>query len=95
MTGSNIAILALLVLCCIPAACWTQAADKDRVSELEGYMNFTGQFELFSGYLDISQSPLIRTHYVFATSTRDPDNDDVVLWLNGGPGCSGLIGFSQ
>ena len=49
---------------------------------------------MFSGYVDISQSPLIRAHYIFVTSQTNPDHDDVVLWLNGGPGCSSLLGFA-
>lgn len=34
-------------------------------------------------------------HYLFVTSTNKPLKDDTVLWLNGGPGCSSLLGFSQ
>lgn len=29
----------------------------------------------------------------FVTSQRDPVKDPLVLWLNGGPGCSSLDGF--
>lgn len=43
------------------------------------------------GYLNISSQKAF--HYVFFTSQHDRDNDPVLLWLNGGPGCSSLIGM--
>ena len=41
----------------------------------------------YSGYLLI---PGAKFHYVFYDSQRDPDNDPLILWLNGGPGCSSM-----
>lgn len=58
-------------------------------------MNFTGKFEMFSGYLELQAEPRINVHYMFVTSTNKPAKDDVVLWLNGGPGCSSLLGWAQ
>lgn len=46
---------------------------------------------IFSGYLDIGAGKHI--HYILAESERTPSEDPVVFWTNGGPGCSGLLGF--
>jgi len=43
----------------------------------------------YSGY--ISASPTKSLHYVFVNSLSDPINDPVVVWFNGGPGCSSLL----
>jgi len=45
----------------------------------------------YSGYLNISQTK--RIHYWFVESMNNPTTDPVVVWMNGGPGCSSLDGF--
>ena len=50
---------------------------------------------LYSGYLDTATSGR-RIHYVFVqANVTDPNAAPLTVWLNGGPGCSSLIGLIQ
>jgi len=65
-------------------------SDKDQITSLPGY---TGNLKSkhYSGYIEVSKSK--RLFYYFVLSENDPATDPVVLWLNGGPGCSSFDGF--
>jgi cathepsin A (carboxypeptidase C) len=48
----------------------------------------------YSGYIPASMTK--RLHYVYVESLGNPSTDPVVIWLNGGPGCSSMLGaFSE
>lgn len=51
-------------------------------------------FGLYSGYVPISGSSK-QLHYVTALSQRAWQTDPVIVWFNGGPGCSSMLGFLQ
>ncbi|XP_065875906.1 serine carboxypeptidase 1-like isoform X2 [Euphorbia lathyris] len=53
---------------------------------------FNGKFPSnhYSGYVSFEEKNLF---YYFVVSERNPVKDPVVLWLNGGPGCSSFDGF--
>eukprot|EP01084_Bolivina_argentea_P313985 543808_1 len=67
-----------------------QRPSQDRIQHLPG-LNFNVSYDQYSGYLDLNNG-----HHLFywlTQSQHDPDNDPLVLWLNGGPGCSSLYGL--
>ncbi|KAJ7057134.1 peptidase S10 serine carboxypeptidase [Mycena amicta] len=47
---------------------------------------------VYTGYLDVDEGAKHLFFYFFE-SRRDPANDDVVMWINGGPGCSSATGL--
>ena len=65
---------------------------KDLVKNLPGLPD-TPNFDMYSGYLDIPNSQGKSLHYIFVESQNNPTTDPLLLWLNGGPGCSSMDGF--
>jgi len=55
--------------------------------------NVTMKTASYSGMLDVTANKSL--HYVFVESMRSPIDDPVIIWFNGGPGCSSLLGFFQ
>jgi carboxypeptidase C (cathepsin A) len=51
------------------------------------------KYNAWSGYLNVSSSKSL--HYTFVESQSNPEKDPLMLWFNGGPGCSSLLGFFQ
>ena len=65
-------------------------AEDDLVKSIPDY-DYKGR--LYSGYLDVSD--IKKFHYMFNYAHEDPDHKPLVLWLNGGPGCSSLDGWAN
>ena len=71
---------------------YTAEAIADRITQLPNQPNVT--FAQYSGFISVSDDSTVRRDifYWFVESQRSPSSDPLVLWTNGGPGCSGLIG---
>ncbi|XP_047149677.1 serine carboxypeptidase-like 45 isoform X3 [Vigna umbellata] len=60
----------------------------DRIVRLPGQPNT--RFQQFSGYVTVDDLKHKALFYYFVESETHPSSKPLVLWLNGGPGCSSL-----
>jgi carboxypeptidase C (cathepsin A) len=66
--------------------------EANRVLSIPDMATFDN-FGAFSGYLNVSDAKAL--HYLFFESKNAPETDPVLIWFNGGPGCSSMLGFAQ
>lgn len=83
-------MLKTLFVCILAIVGSAIGSQDDLVTDLPG-LSFDVSFKHYSGYLNATGGR--KLHYWFAESERSPKDDPLVLWLNGGPGCSSLAGF--
>eukprot|EP00928_Gymnodinium_smaydae_P087514 TRINITY_DN71772_c0_g1_i1.p1 TRINITY_DN71772_c0_g1~~TRINITY_DN71772_c0_g1_i1.p1 ORF type:complete len:513 (-),score=63.18 TRINITY_DN71772_c0_g1_i1:255-1793(-) len=74
------------------AKAWVQFPPGSEVTDLPGVpADVRDKFRMASGYIPVGGGKQL--FYVFVESQGSPSEDPLLLWTNGGPGCSGLLGF--
>jgi carboxypeptidase C (cathepsin A) len=71
------------------ASSYTEQALSDQVLEMPG-LNYKPAFNQFSGYIQLAGTEKHIHYWLVEAEIADAP---LVFWTNGGPGCSGLIGF--
>eukprot|EP00457_Paulinella_chromatophora_P004405 gb/GEZN01004417.1/.p1 GENE.gb/GEZN01004417.1/~~gb/GEZN01004417.1/.p1 ORF type:complete len:563 (-),score=76.99 gb/GEZN01004417.1/:244-1932(-) len=84
-------LVALLALFACVVHSYTDDALSDKIDSLPGIGEVP--FNQFAGYLNVNATLGRYMFYWYVESQNNPSSDPVALWTNGGPGCSGLIGF--
>ncbi|KAI3829879.1 hypothetical protein L1987_04010 [Smallanthus sonchifolius] len=68
------------------------APENAAISQIPGF-DGTLPSKHYAGYVTIDENHGKKLYYYYVLSERNPSEDPVVLWLNGGPGCSSFDGF--
>ncbi|XP_018675275.2 serine carboxypeptidase-like 45 [Musa acuminata AAA Group] len=90
-----VVMVAALVQICSSRELESNLSHPNRIVKLPGQPQVS--FQQFSGYVTVDERKHRALFYYFAEAEMDPSSKPLVLWLNGGPGCSsvGVGAFSE
>ncbi|XAR60886.1 Carboxypeptidase C [Bertholletia excelsa] len=84
--------LTVLIYTVLSLTLTESAPEGALVTQLPGF-NGTFPSKHYSGYVTLDEAHGKKLFYYFVLSENKPSQDPVVLWFNGGPGCSSFDGF--
>jgi serine carboxypeptidase-like clade II len=87
---SALALSASLLAAMVSADAVVGNNDADLITSLPNF-NGTIPFKQYAGRLELEAKE--KLFYWYTESQNSPSEDPIVLWLNGGPGCSSMGGF--
>ncbi|CAG0880220.1 unnamed protein product [Darwinula stevensoni] len=90
MKKRNFTLLVMSILGILAMARSQGPGESDLVTNLPGLKDPI-RFRHYSGYLNGGSGKNL--HYWFVESEKNPEKDPLLLWLNGGPGCSSMEGM--
>ncbi|KAM3246321.1 serine carboxypeptidase-like 45 isoform X1 [Capsicum annuum] len=88
MTSKPMAMAVFLSLLYASVGIVSALSHPDKVIKLPGQPQVG--FQQFSGYVTVDDKKQRSLFYYFVEAETDPASKPLVLWLNGGPGCSSL-----
>ncbi|KAK5968124.1 Carboxypeptidase [Trichostrongylus colubriformis] len=86
----RLSVLPLILISCTR----TWSIGEDDIVNLPG-LQFVANFNTYSGYLNANDNGTWQMHYMLTESRSDPSSDPLIVWFNGGPGCSSYVGLFE
>ena len=80
----------LIIQICVITTLASDSHIEEKVESLPGVESM--EEDMYSGYVHLEGSYDKQIHYVFVKSRRDWQNDPLIVWFTGGPGCSSMYG---
>lgn len=84
----NLIISTTLILLCNLALVTPLSSKANEIKTLPGQPPVN--FQQFAGYITVDETQKRNLFYYFVQAETDPSSKPLVLWLNGGPGCSSI-----